>query len=82
MVRPLKGEVMSYTRAELAAGIAALLTQRPAHIHTDIMGFRAVHRRVCAKMAGRKTKPFVNQPNGDLAEAWYCALKAKGSHAV
>ena len=73
----VEGPVMSSTRAEIIAGFIA--AAKPGHmtIYTDSKGFRAMHKRVCAAYAGMKVRPYVMQPNGDLAKAWMRLLEAK-----
>ena len=73
-----RAAAMSSTRAEIVGGITAAIAHGPMSIRTDSRGFRAMHRRVCAKFAGIKTRPYVTQPNGDLARVWMALMKKKG----
>ena len=72
----------SSTRSEVVAGLLACLRHRRVAIQTDSKACVCMHRRVCAKIAGAKVKPFVKWPNGDLAKEWHDKLPAKGVDAV
>ena len=47
------GAIISSTRTEIFAGLLAVKAQGRIAIHTDSKGFRAMHRRVCAELAGK-----------------------------
>ena len=47
------GRIISSTRTEIFAGLLALKNEGPTCIYTGSKGFRAMHRRVCAELAGR-----------------------------
>ena len=53
-----------------------------ASIHTDSKAFRDMHRRVCAKIAGRKSRPYTRWRNGDLAAQWGKMLVTRGCDTV
>ena len=72
----------SSTRAETVAGLLACMKHKRVTIYTDSKAFMFMHRRVCAKIAGRKVLPFAKWPNGDLAKEWHVMLLRRGGGSM
>ena len=76
----LLGHRASSTRAELGAGIAAMLADKPTHQATDSMAYLLKAKSI---LKGEKPrKPYNIIPDGDLWD-WFARLvQAKGPEAV
>ena len=74
----------SSTRAELAAGIVALASDRPVHLGSDSQAFLMKAKAVQAMVVDKQQpkRPFAAQRDGDLWSHFYSALHARGPHSV
>ena len=76
----LLGHRASSTRAELGAGIAAMLADSPTHQGTDSMAYLLKATQILK--GARPKKPWAILTDGDLWEYFEKIVKAKGAHAI